>query len=132
MNTKTTKPFEMWTAWDCLGRHDCRPVIVISQEGDTDAVTVIPLTSDRESTQLPTHVLVSEQGLDHTSRALCEKVKTIRRKTLIRLRLRALRPFCPPSRFGRPSRTAGGGRHPGVELTAPNINHIIIIRRYDP
>lgn len=84
MNTKTTKPFEMWTAWDCLGRHDCRPVIVISQEGDTDAVTVIPLTSDRESTQLPTHVLVSEQGLDHTSRALCEKVKTIRRKTLIR------------------------------------------------
>ena len=80
----TTKPFEMWTAWDCLGRHDCRPVIVISQEGDTDTVTVIPLTSDRESTQLPTHVLISEQGLDHTSRALCEKVKTIRRKTLIR------------------------------------------------
>ena len=47
MNTKTTKPFEMWTAWDCLGRHDCRPVIVISQEGDTDTVTVIPL--DRKS-----------------------------------------------------------------------------------
>ena len=83
MNTKTTRPFEMWTAWDCLGRHDCRPVIVISQEGDTDTVTVIPLTSDRESTQLPTHVLISEQGL------------------------------------------AGGGRHPGVELTAPKTNHII-------
>ena len=84
MNTRTIRQFDLWTAQDCLGTHGRRPVIVISQEGDTDAVTVIPLTSDRESPQLPTHVLISEQGLDHTSRALCEKVKTIRRKTLIR------------------------------------------------
>ena len=72
MNTKTTKPFEMWTAWDCLGRHDCRPVIVISQEGDTDTVTVIPLTSDRESTQLPTHGSSRNRALT-TPAALCAR-----------------------------------------------------------
>ena len=84
MNTKPTKPYEIWTARDCLGRHDRRPVIVVSQEDGTDTVTVVPLTSNRESTQLPTHILLSEQGLDCTSRALCEMVKSVRRGTLIR------------------------------------------------
>ena len=126
MNTKTTKPFEMWTAWDCLGRHDCRPVIVISQEGDTDTVTVIPLTSDRESTQLPTHVLISEQGLDHTSRALCEKVKTIRRKTLIRRIGCVYEPYDPAVTAPLPpccsSQAQNGTRR----------KQILFYRRYDP
>lgn len=44
---------------------DCQPIIVISQEGDTDNVTVISLTSGRENTLFSTHVLTSEQDLDH-------------------------------------------------------------------
>ena len=82
---RTTNPFELWIAKDCWGNHGRRPVVVISPgEGDDCPVTVVPLTSNRETTQLPTHVLLSGQGLDYISRALCERVTTIPRQILIR------------------------------------------------
>lgn len=85
MNLVTvTKPFELWLARDCLARHGCRPVIIVSIEEDAEYVTVVPLTSNRESTQFPSHVLIAEQGLDHISRALCEQVRTIGKETLMR------------------------------------------------
>ena len=84
MNTRTIRQFDLWTAHDCLGTHGRRPVIILSTEEDANTITVIPLTSNRESTQLPTHVLLSEQGLDRTSRALCERVTTIHKAELIR------------------------------------------------
>lgn len=81
----TTNPFELWIAKDFLGDHGRRPVVVISAgEGSDAPVTVIPLTSNREKTQLPTHVLLSGQGLDHISRALCEQVTTIPKTMLTR------------------------------------------------
>ena len=82
---RTTNPFDIWVAEDCWGNHGRRPVVVISsREGDDSPVTVIPLTSNRETTQLPTHVLLSGQGLDYISRALCERGTTIPRPILIR------------------------------------------------
>ena len=80
---KDVKPFELWVARDCLGAHVRRPVIVVSTENDLETVTIVPLTSDRNATQLATHVLISGQGLDRISRALCEQVMTVSRNALI-------------------------------------------------
>ena len=63
MNTKTTKPFEMWTAWDRLGRHDCRPVIVISLRGRYGCCHCHPSHLGLREHAAPTHVLVSNRAL---------------------------------------------------------------------
>ena len=70
MSRKDIRRFEIWLARDCFGKDGYRPVI--------------PLTSDRESTQLATHIILSGHGLAVPSRALCEQLRTVRRNTLIR------------------------------------------------
>ena len=72
MSRKDIRRFEIWLARDCFGKDGYRPVIVLSDDAESRTVTVIPLTSDRESTQLATHIILSEQ------------LRTVRRNTLIR------------------------------------------------
>lgn len=84
MSRKDIRRFEIWLARDCFGKDGYRPVIVLSDDAESRTVTVIPLTSDRESTQLATHIILSGHGLAVPSRALCEQLRTVRRNTLIR------------------------------------------------
>lgn len=84
MSRKDIRRFEIWLARDCFGKDGYRPVIVLSDGAENRIVTVIPLTSDRESTQLATHIILSGHGLAVPSRALCEQLRTVRRNTLIR------------------------------------------------
>lgn len=50
MSRKDIRRFEIWLARDCFGKDGYRPVIVLSDDAESRTVTVIPLTSDREST----------------------------------------------------------------------------------
>ena len=86
------KRFEIWTA-DLPGLKDSqlkrgrRPVVIVSGEQSTEDsrfVTIVPLTRNLESRQLPTHVLLCSQYLDHPSRALCEQVTTLDKARLVR------------------------------------------------
>ena len=63
MSRKDIRRFEIWLARDCFGKDGYRPVIVLSDDAESRTVTVIPLTSDRESTQLATHIILSGHGL---------------------------------------------------------------------
>ena len=81
MSRKDIRRFEIWLARDCFGKDGYRPVIVLSDDAESRTVTVIPLTSDRESTQLATHIILSGHGLAVPSRALCEQLRTVRRNT---------------------------------------------------
>ena len=86
------KHFELWTAdlpflkgstLKC-GR---RPVVIVSDDQsieDSSYVSVVPLTKNLESRQLPTHVLLCSRYLDHPSRALCEQVTTLDKTRLVR------------------------------------------------
>lgn len=62
MSRKDIRRFEIWLARDCFGKDGYRPVIVLSDDAESRTVTVIPLTSDRESTQLATHIILSGHG----------------------------------------------------------------------
>ena len=86
------KHFELWTAdlpflkgstLKC-GR---RPVVIVSDDQSIENnsfVSVVPLTKNLESRQLPTHVLLCSRYLDHPSRALCEQVTTLDKTRLVR------------------------------------------------
>ena len=90
-NPRDMKPFELWTAQlpvEKGGSLKCgrRPVVVVSEEtyGSLPHVSVVPLTRDLSSLQLPTHVLLCSRFLDSPSRALCEQVMTLEKSRLIR------------------------------------------------
>lgn len=71
MSRKDIRRFEIWLARDCFGKDGYRPVIVLSDDAESRTVTVIPLTSDRESTQLATHIILSGHGLAVPEPAPC-------------------------------------------------------------
>ena len=60
----------------------CRPVIVVG--ADEGLITVVPLSSQLTYPQKHSHALISGQGLDITSRALCEHISTLPRHKLLR------------------------------------------------
>lgn len=51
---------------------------------ESETVTVIPLTSIRDGTQLAAHIILTGNGLDVPSRALCNQVQSIDKQTLVR------------------------------------------------
>lgn len=64
-----------------------RPVVIVSDDQsieDNSCVSVVPLTKNLESRQLPTHVLLCSRYLDYPSRALCEQVTTLDKTRLVR------------------------------------------------
>ena len=88
---KTMKPFEIWTASlpvrrDKRMKCGCRPVVVVSEEsyGELPYVSIVPLTSELTTQQLPSHVLLCSRYLDAPSRALCEQVTTLEKRALHR------------------------------------------------
>lgn len=86
------KHFEIWTAdlpflKDSELKCGRRPVVIVSDDKSIEGggfVSVVPLTKDLESRQLPTHVLLCSRYLDHPSRALCEQVTTLDKSRLVR------------------------------------------------
>lgn len=84
------KHFELWVAElpdvkDSVLKSGRRPVVIVSDSDRESAfVSAVPLTKDRSSLQLPTHVLLCSRYLDHPSRALCEQVLTLDKSRLIR------------------------------------------------
>ena len=86
------KRFEIWTA-DLLQNQfpsqKCgrRPVVIVSGDSayaDLPFISVVPLTKDLTSQQLPTHVLLCSHCLHHPSRALCEQIQTLNKSCLRR------------------------------------------------
>lgn len=68
-------------------QHGRRPVVIISNNlanTHSPVVTVIPLTSQMNKHQLPTHVYLWGQGLDRASIALCEQVMAVDKTRLLR------------------------------------------------
>ncbi|CAN5887415.1 type II toxin-antitoxin system PemK/MazF family toxin [soil metagenome] len=65
-----------------------RPAVVVStdalNEGPAGVLVIIPLTSSRRD--LPSHVEIEAgaSGLDHTSYAKCEDVKSVSERRLVR------------------------------------------------
>ena len=62
------------------------PVVIVSDpnlDTPTFSVSVVPLTEDRTAVQLPTHVLLCSQYLEHPNRALCEQVTTVDKARLL-------------------------------------------------
>lgn len=81
---KITRRYEIWLAKDCFEAHGRRPVIILSDDPESETVTVIPLTSIRDGTQLAAHIILTGNGLDVPSRALCNQVQSIDKQTLVR------------------------------------------------
>ena len=76
--------YEIWIA-ACKNHsviQGCRPVIVIGT--DEDLITVVPLSSQLTYPKKHSHALISGQGLDVTSRTLCEHISTLPRRVLLR------------------------------------------------
>lgn len=64
-----------------------RPVVIVSNEEvctELPFLTVVPLTKNLTTRQLPSHVLLCSRYLEHPSRALCEQVTTLDRSCLRR------------------------------------------------
>ena len=86
------KRFEIWTAdmpksVGSFMKSGCRPVIIVSGDdgyADLSFVSVVPLTKDLTSRQLPSHVLLCSRYLDHPNRALCEQIMTVDKSCLRR------------------------------------------------
>lgn len=86
------KQYDIWLAdipapKDSHVQHGRRPVVIISNNlanTHSPVVTVIPLTSQMNKHQLPTHVYLWGQGLDRASIALCEQVMALDKSCLIR------------------------------------------------
>lgn len=78
--------YEIWLA--TLNGHavidGCRPVIVVGTDEESGLVTVVPLSSQLTYPQKHSHALISGQGLDVTSRALCEHTTTLTHQALLR------------------------------------------------
>ena len=90
-NQRETNPVEILTAHlptrkDGHLKCGCRPVIIMSEESyeKLDHVSVIPLTRDLTTQQLPTHVLLCNRFLKLPSRALCEQVMPVEKTRLVR------------------------------------------------
>ena len=76
--------FDLWLA--DLPKHSgshvqygLRPVIIVSSDAanhNSNLVSVVPLTTNLEHTQRPTHVLICNKGLRSHSRALVEQIIT--------------------------------------------------------
>lgn len=68
-------------------QHGRRPVVIISNNlanTHSPVVTVIPLTSQMNKHQLPTHVYLWGQRLNRASIALCEQVMAVDKTRLLR------------------------------------------------
>lgn len=83
------KHFELWIAdlsdvADRALKSGCRPVVLVSDSNhETSSISVVPLTKDRSSLQLPTHVLLCSRYLEHPCRALCEQILTLEKSRLM-------------------------------------------------
>lgn len=84
-------PFELWIAAlperkGSVLKSGRRPVLVVSADPSEALpyVSIIPLTRDLTTRQLPSHVLLCSPFLDTPSRALCEQVTTLDRACLLR------------------------------------------------
>lgn len=96
MNNRTSispasfKRYDIWMAHIPDGnkshvQHGFRPVLVVSNDMAnrfSPVITVVPLTSRLNKHQLPTHVLLQDQGLDRNSLALCEQILTLDKSCL--------------------------------------------------
>lgn len=79
------KRFEIWladlpTVKDSSMKKGRRPVVIVSTDEPYTAlpfISVVPLTRDLTSQQLPSHVLLCSRYLDHPSRVLCEQIMTL-------------------------------------------------------
>ena len=86
------RAFEIWTAnipaqEHSHVQHGIRPVVIVSNNAanaHSPVVTVVPLTTKLQKRQLPTHVLLQEQGLDRSSLALCEQPMSLDKNRLLR------------------------------------------------
>lgn len=86
------KRFEIWLAdlpasKGSVLKAGCRPVIIVSADDFSTKlpfVSVIPLTGNRTSPQLPTHVLLCSPCLVRPSRVLCEQIMTLDKSCLRR------------------------------------------------
>ena len=98
----TPRRGEVWLVdfGEPVGREQAglRPAVVVStdalNEGPAGVLLVVPLTSVRRD--LPSHVKIEagESGLDHTSYAKCEDVKSISERRLVnRLGVAGARPL---------------------------------------
>jgi len=84
------KRFELWMAdipenFGSSLKSGHRPVIIVSGDdtyADLPFVSVVPLTKDLTSQQLPSHVLLYGHNLEHPCRALCEQVSTVDKSCL--------------------------------------------------
>lgn len=88
---KMLRRFEIWIADLPLDEESHvqggrRPVIIASNDivnKYSSVITVIPLTSKIKRLDLPTHVLLHEDGLAVRSLALCEQVIAVDKRLLI-------------------------------------------------
>ena len=86
------KHFEIWTADlpkkpGSSMKYGRRPVIIVSDDDcyvDLPYVSIVPLTKNLTTTQLPSHVLLCSRYLDQPSRALCEQITTVDKSCLHR------------------------------------------------
>ena len=73
-----------------------RPAIVIGNNKaneNSPAITVIPLTSNREKGQPPTRVFISHPGLAWNSIALCEQIHTLDKSRMLKKLGQITNPF---------------------------------------
>ena len=79
------KQYEVWVAYlpTVKGSHvqgGCRPVVVVSNDmanTHSPVITIVPLTSNLHKNPLPTHVMLSAEGLPTVSIALCEQITAV-------------------------------------------------------
>lgn len=68
-------------------QHGVRPVVIVSNDianNFSPIVTVVPLTTNRKASTLPTHVCLRGYGLSATSIAKCEHIMALDKSCLIR------------------------------------------------
>ena len=95
-NSPTTNPnsarqMELWLADLPVVpghvQHGTRPVVIVSNDAAnifSPIVTVVPLTTNRKASTLPTHVCLHGYGLSATSIAKCEQVMALDKTCLVR------------------------------------------------
>jgi len=92
MSRTTVKRYDLWMADIPEGskghvQYGFRPVLVVSNDMAnkySPVITVVPLTSQLTKRQLPTHVLLQDNGLEKSSLALCEQILTLDKSCLKR------------------------------------------------
>lgn len=86
------KHFEIWTADlpkkpGSSMKYGRRPVIIVSDDDcyvDLPYVSIVPLTKNLTTTQLPSHILLCSRYLDQPSRVLCEQITAVDKSCLHR------------------------------------------------